>query len=417
MHLALMYNLSLPVVAALLALPVALYTYGNSGLVLADVVSVIGVLAFLRRFHTFEAFCLACAVVLGFAAIVMSLSDNGMAPLRQIGSLIFFFKPCLAYFCALLVIRTEDDARNFFASFSLVAWLVLISLFATIIYSHGGLVRSDSEINGSVFGLPPFGAYGVNSLATYFAVCSFIAFLALSIEKKWKLKLLHLSGAFGFACLTVFSVSREAILGLIVMYTFLMLSMFTKRPASVLFLIVIGIGSLLASLPWLEKSQLFDVKLAQIRTGLELGDWDYLSSGRLRLYTAALHRIAENPFGGTAFLGFDAALQGIFEIESVEGLSPHNQYITAGWKMGIPGALFYLTAVAAMHMKAARNVDGYCKHWLFAFAAGFLLDFANLWDVLIVPNVGALFFFTLGALTAINRRVRVHSSTDARISG
>ena len=72
MHLALMYNLSLPVVAALLALPVALYTYGNSGLVLADVVSVIGVLAFLRRFHTFEAFCLACAVVLGFAAIVMS---------------------------------------------------------------------------------------------------------------------------------------------------------------------------------------------------------------------------------------------------------------------------------------------------------------------------------------------------------
>ena len=85
--------------------------------------------------------------------------------------------------------------------------------------------------------------------------------------------------------------------------------------------------------------------------------------------------------------------------------------------MGIPGALFYLTAVAAMLLKAARNVDGYCKHWLFAFAAGFLLVFANLWDVLIVPNVGALFFFTLGAFTAINRRVRGHSSTDARISG
>ena len=417
MHLALLNNFSICIVAALLALPVALYNYGNSGVVLADVVSVIGALLFLRRFHTYEAFFLAGAAVLGFAAIVLSLGNEGMAPLRQIGSWIFFFKPCLAYFCALFVIRTEDDARRFFGSFSLVAWLVLISLFSTIIYSHGGLVRSDSEINGSVFGLPPFGAFGVNSLATFFAVCSFIGFLAWIIETKRKLKLLHLTGAFGFACLTVFSLSREAILGLLVMYIFFMSSMFSKRPVSVFFLMVIVISGLLASLPWLERSQLFDVKLAQIRTGLELGDWDYLSSGRLRLYTAALHRIAENPFGGTAFLGFDAALQGIFEIESVEGLSPHNQYITAGWKMGIPGALFYLAAVVAMLFRAARDVDGYYRHWLFAFAAGFLLVFANLWDVLMVPNVGALFFFTLGAFTTINRRVRGPSNAAARISG
>ena len=400
--------------ALLLVLPVSVLTYGDTGVVLADLVSTVGAIVFFRRAITAEAFFLLVSIVLATIVCVVSWMVHPDAGIRPLGSLVFFFKPMFAYFVPFLYVRNQGDIDRFFSRFSVFSIPLLASVWVSIALAFDGVVRAESVLHGSFVGLPIFGSYGVNSLAVFYALCAFIAIYVL-LRSVGTIRFVHVSVAFGFGWLAFASLSREAALGLTVMCAVLMLSMVLSRPVWTVGLTVFAATIAALFLPALLASDLLAVKVAQIMDGVASGDWDALSSGRLTLYGAALREIWMNPFVGVGFQGFgDGAIDLPYILDST-GLSPHNQYITAVWKMGIFPAIAYFAVIAVMLRRALAVGTPLARRWCIALVWGVFLVFANLWDVLIIPNVGALVFFILGMFASAGEYERV--DFDDRILG
>ena len=130
----------------------------------------------------------------------------------------------------------------------------------------------------------------------------------------------------------------------------------------------------------------------------------------------ALKELALNPLIGVGFRGFSDATGELSKFGELAGLSPHNQYLTAIWKMGVVASIPYFLMIMAMLGRAFYCLEKYRRHWFVALTIGVILVFCNLWDVLIVPNVGALFFYILGVFAASGRSGDAFSSVNDRIS-
>lgn len=380
----------------LLATPVALFTYGDTGVVLADAVSVLGFFIFLRYLRHPEALFLSASILISFVLCTTHIILNDRDSIYPLGSLVFFFKPCFAYFSAFYLFKQRQSISIFFYRFNAFSLLCLASVIFTIMYQNNGLVRADSYLNGSIFGLKIFGSYGVNSLAIFFSMCSYMAAYPLAVVKGRIARLAFCLVAIGFAYLALMSLSRTAALGAIAMWSTLALLHANRSPLTAAFFFLLLLAGTTFVLSSLSASDMLAAKVSQIQQGLATGDFDSLSSGRLSLYYAATLDILQNPISGSAFHGFTAGAEALTAFDELSGLSPHNQYITTVWKMGPIAALFYFMMLVAMVRKSLKQSSISDRRWLIGLLLGTFVIFCSTWDVLIVPNVGALVFFVLG---------------------
>lgn len=380
----------------LLATPVALFIYGDTGVVLADAVSVLGFFIFLRYLLKPEAVLLGASIAISFVLCITHILLEEGDSIYPLGSLVFFFKPCFAYFSAFYFLRSRKEISSFFYHFNAFSSLCLISIIFTIAYQNKGLVRAESYLNGSIFGLNIFGSYGVNSLAIFFSICSYLAAYPLTVAKGRIARLAFILIATGFGYLALMSLSRTAALGAIMMWSTLAFLYANRSPltAALFFFLLLAGSTFIISV--LGTSDMLAAKVLQIQQGLATGDFDALSSGRLSLYYAATLDILNNPVSGSAFHGFTSGAEALTKFDELSGLSPHNQYITTVWKMGPIAAFFYFMMLVVMVRKSLKKSSSSERRWLIGLLIGTFVIFCSTWDVLIVPNIGALVFFVLG---------------------
>lgn len=385
----------------LLAVPIALINYGSTGIVLADIVCIYGLVVFLKFCRTEEAFLLMSSISI---SVIFILVISGVNYIYVLGSMIFFFKPCFAYFAGMYYSGKVNNKKTFFDKFNIILFLQLISIIYSIYCIGDGVVRADSSINGSIFGVSMFGSYGVNSLAIFFSMCVYIALFSLVESFDKKLKILFAITMLGYGYLTIMSLSRAAIIGVIIMTFSICYAKYAHHLLKFLSFIFASVVIVLLMANTMENSGIFEAKIEQLINGIADNNFDSISSGRFTLYIAAFDDILKNPIVGTAFQGFTSTRNSIEGFDDLNGLSPHNQYITAIWKMGPLAAFFYFIMLAIMVGKAYWYSVLTERQWLVGFLIGVLFVFGNTWDILIVPNVAALFFFILGFF-AFKKRV------------
>jgi O-antigen ligase len=391
------YKFSIVVLAFLLATPLTLYSYETTGVVPADFVSAFGFVIFLAQTRTREGVILLVAIFCALISWAQSAYVFSEASLYTLGSLVFLFKPCFTYFAALYFIKDRGDINRFFNWFGFFVFFVFAGFLYSVVFNFGGVFRSESELQVDLYGFAVFGFYGVNSLAAYIAMCTFFSIFAL----RFKGDLVpRVSMAFIVFCgifLTISSLSREAIVGLFVM--FLSYAIFNKFGLRFLFAVALAF---VVVLPVIFDSQIFEAKVVQVLDGFDSGDFDKISSGRLSLYMAAFQDFYDNPLRGTGFRGFSRNNILLDQFDDVAGLSPHNTYITPFWKGGVFVGLFYIWFLISIVFKSIDCSTLPQRRWLISFYMGFLIFMGNLWDVLIIPNVGAIFFFLCGMFCRIN---------------
>jgi hypothetical protein len=147
-----------------------------------------------------------------------------------------------------------------------------------------------------------------------------------------------------------------------------------------------------------STTEMLASKTAQIVDGIEEGDFDKITSGRLGLQSVAIEQLSHNIFFGNGFHGFQLYTQDIIGFETVEGLSPHNQLVTTFWKMGALASIPYFLSLILLFkmLRLIRGADRYIFFRAFLVVVFFVL--ATVWDVLIIPNFAALLFFVWGAM-------------------
>lgn len=340
-----------------------------------------------------------CAVVLAALSIFLAsilYPDN--VSVRNLISLVFFFKPMFAYFSAALLVSNFQIMKSYLRTMAIMILVLVLSVIFSIAIFHGFLVRAESEINGSFFGLPLFGSYGVNSLAAFYVLLSFIclALYSLGSSSSSVFRFTVFIAFLGSIYLVFGSLSRMAVAGTIPILFYAWKELRNDvRLISIGFVCLLGISIFVSGVPT-DGVGFSGAKADQIKKGVEQGDLDYISSGRLTLYSIALQEVARNPIMGTYFGGYQTHVSSIAGFDTVVGLSPHNQYITAIWKMGVPGALMYFLFLYMIFLKIRSSPLPFSRKWGKRLLFIVLVIFSNLWDVLMVPNVGALFFFSMG---------------------
>ena len=390
------------IIAAAVALytPVAMFTFGGTDLPLSDLVCVVGVILSLNYVGLAFTRLLYLAIVLSiFAGLAIALSVKQDLDERTVFSIIYFYKPYFSIFVAFALVRNKAESAEFFRASVAIIFIVIAAIFTWILIFHSGLVRNDGDLNGAVFGLPLYGSAGVNSLAVYYLLLYFVVLYAKFIYPRLTRtqSVLRMLSLIMLSYMIMMSLSREAIVGFAALLGWYVYAVKQGVIQKVLITVVIvcGIGY---ALTFDATQEMLASKTTQIVEGIEEGDLDKISSGRLTLQSIALLQFSNNVAFGNGFHGFQLYDQTITGYDSIEGLSPHNQYVTTLWKMGAIAALPYLLALCCLWrmMGAGRG----SIHFIF-FRALLIVVFvilANLWDVLIIPNFGALLFFIWGVM-------------------
>jgi hypothetical protein len=379
------------ILAFILAVPLMVMPYSSTGVTLPDLVCIIGMVFFLKNMRTFPAAILFTIIILGIFSIMASIAFGNSNAIFQIGSLIFFIKPCFAYFAATSIIKSNQDLNYFFLNFKKIFSLVITLLTISIIFTYKGIFRLEGDLQADLLGLPVAGTYGTNSLASYLAFGGLMLLYPNKIKSP--IAIFIKVAFFGTLALVLLTLSREAILFFLVTYLCLQLSLGNiKKFILIMILLTMSIIMMIY-----YESAIFEAKVNQVAVGLENMDLDHISSGRISLYQAALEGVYKNPLTGRSFLGFDGSESYLDQYDQLDGLSPHNSYLIGFWKAGIFFGLTYILFIAYTTRKALKSLAGLQKIWFTSFLVGFLLVLCNLWDVLLVPIIGPLYFFLCGA--------------------
>lgn len=398
------HDILILVVALLLVLPITIFNYKLTGIPLSDLVCLAGVYFFLKNIYLPLALMLFLSLSFALFSAILGIALYDLSPVLVLGSLLFLFKPCFAYFVSLSLIKSWGDVRFFFFSFSWLVVVLIISVFFSLLFSYGMVVRAEGVLNGDFWGIPLFGAYGVNSLAAFYVMLSLgLVFTILYINGSSRAFFVFIAVFFLLGFLIFLTVSRMAVLGFVVVLIGLIVHLMRNsllKGIVVAFLILLVAFIVFA---WAHQSGLLDAKLNQIAQGLNSGDFNYLSSGRIDLYLAAITQILSSPFWGAAFGGYEVTFISIDGYDSLAGLSPHNQYITLLWKMGFPAAISYLLFLG-LAVKSSLNSYSELRGWAILLSLVVLLIFCAFWDALLIPNVAAVYFFFLGVLSNERRK-------------
>lgn len=395
------------ITCSLLVFPFPLYTYYETGIPLSDIICVIGAFALIGLIRSFEAIIVLVSIFLAILSVFFAtvLEFDG-ASMRNLLSLIFFFKPLFAYFAGAVLIDSKEKVTLYMSTMAVMGLVLMLGVWVSIALSYGLVVRAESELNGNFFGIPLFGAFGVNSLAAFYVVIGFIAIVAYDLSKHTFVRVVSLLTFVASLALVFGSLSRMAALGAICLlfFTWKDRSIRGKVGGMIVASALIAVGGII-----LLESTAYDLsfkgaKINQIEKGIEEGDLDYISSGRITLLRAAIDDVRDNPLMGSYFGGYQVNRSAIDGFEIIEGLSPHNQYITAIWKMGVFGGLMYFLFLGLIFYRIRKSIDPVVRKWGTRLSIIFLMLFSLFWDVLIIPNVGALFFFIMGAFVYGGRK-------------
>lgn len=395
------FRLILPI---LLALPIAIFQIFETEIPLSDLVLVIGFGYFLTSLNTKAAGYFTLVVICALISVIwIQLENGGSGGLRPYLSVIFFLKPLLGYFAARGIVKTDSDHIVVIRVLSLGMSAAIVSIFADVIVNFSGISRYDSYMNGSVFGLTQYATYGVNSAASfYFVMFAVILHSLINLPNNRFIQFFHILALPCCAYLILGSLSREVILGFI----FFIYLFYLTRVAYVKLILFVLLALISFVFLYFFAGTLFDSsfltsKIDQIVDGWAMGDLNYMTSGRIDLYDVAVSQILQNPFVGTGFHGYQLLPELIsFDLDPV-GLSPHNQYLTTVWKGGIVFLigyylyLLFLLKKSKVFLRKFRQFDS-----LSIYVVCVLLIMANVWDVLMIANFGAAFFFILGVLEA-----------------
>jgi len=362
-----------------------------------------------EKFYITAAFVLAVISVL-FNAVFVSRNVE-TAPFL---SLVYFFSPYLLFFSGYRLVTSDEDMsfalRWFSVIFALVSFVVVSGIFAA-----GGTVRVEGELLGSLLGLKLYGTYGVNSLAVFFA--TMFAVLVVHVfygERHRHIAVVpYLLGMAGLLFLLIGSLSREAILGC-GLFLFLSILYLMKRSP----LLGLILGGTIAALGFVVADRygeaiglIWSSKLGVGSSALGEGDLDAFSSGRITLYRYAVMDILRDPIFGNGFHGFFLHnVPGLHDEAIAGNNSPHNQFLTAVWKMGLVAGTFYLLFIyrCMKNLYLLQRSEGkaamYTGLWILMLV--YLLVFCSFWDVLLVPLIGMFLMFLLGGVARIHAMER-----------
>lgn len=385
--------------AVLLAVPLVILPYQSTSVVLADLLALFGAFCFLRMAVTRVSLLLLIAVFFGLISVLYGTLFQDKEIGRQLGSLIFFIKPCFGYFAARNLIRNREALDKFIGGFKAIFSVFISVVFLSLLNLGVGQFRIDGDLNVDLFGLPIAGTYGVNSLASFLACGAFILLFPSFEQKNRFSRRYFFAFMYLVSTLIIFlTLSREAILAAVLMLLAYIVFIRGLMFGGAGLIIIIGLFSVFTF-----DNPMFEAKFRQLEFGIENLDLDYISSGRLSLYEAAIEGLIKRPFVGVSFAGFSGTEAGLSQYDEYSGLTPHNFFLTAIWKGGVFFGLFYLSFLLHVTRSSFNGSSGLAKSWLISFVLGVLLVLSNLWDVLIVPNIAILYYFLCGAMANSDR--------------
>lgn len=389
----------------LLAVPIVFIKIAGIDAPLSDLTLLFSLPIFLFGPISKEKILLSICILLSVISIfAVSVFYADQIELNPIVSFIYFFRPYFAYFLAVYLIRDKVDFDLQFTLFARIFSFVAIVISASIILS-GSPVRIDGELMGNFLGLAVFGTYGVNSLAVLYVLMFVVIFVNLISKNEENLyfRVFHILGLCALIFMILGSASREALLGFIVFLSFYTVAYLKKNKVKAMIVVGLIIYSLVAL--YFRFQDLIDgallVVINRSLDAFESGDWDEFSSGRFSLVSLALKDIGTSPLFGTGFYGFN-----LFNKLSLENSSPHNQYITSLWKMGLFAATFYFLFIFSI-VKGSKVSYSSTRAYFIALGIRRLslvvfAVFCLTWDVLMVPNVSMIFMFLIGACVKLN---------------
>ncbi|MBC7490360.1 MAG: O-antigen ligase family protein [Glaciimonas sp.] len=385
-----------------LGIPVTIFYLDDNEIPLSDLVLFAGLIFLIKDVNTKAARYFILVSVFAFLSVIwIQLTTDITSGFRPYLSVVFFLKPLLGYFAARGVVKANSDYIFVLKLLSWVMSISILAIFVDVLIVHSGVSRAESYINGSVFGMDQYAAYGVNSAASYYFVIFAVVLYSLAyIQNRYWCTVIKVLSLFCSAYLIFGSLSREVIVGFML---FLMLYYLSQRRQVRYMLLLFAIlGAWISWYTFLDQiieSTFLTAKIVQIVDGWSSGDLDYVTSGRLGLYEVALKQWIRSPLFGTGFHGYLLFPEYItFDIEPV-GLSPHNQYLTTLWKGGILFFIAYWCYLVFLLRKSGviRSVSNN-PDLMLSFYICTLVVLASVWDVLMVANFGTTFFFLLGIL-------------------
>lgn len=355
-----------------------------------------------EKFYITAAFVLSLISVLFNAVFVSDRVE--MSPFL---SMVYFFSPYPLFFSGYALIRDERVLSRVLQWFSGIFAVVSILVVSGILAS-GGMVRVDGELLGSLLGLKLYATYGVNSLAVFFATMFAIVVIHVFYGGHYRKPgvVFHLAGMAALLFLMIGSLSREAVLGC---GLFILLSGMRLAKENPLYgLLSAGVAGTLAYTVADRYGEAIGLIWAS-KLGVSVlgeGDLDAFSSGRITLYRYAIKDILTNPIFGNGFHGFFLHHPPGLHANAIAGNnSPHNQFLTAIWKMGLLAGGFYLLFL----YKCMKNLY-LLRRWgggkamfagLWVLMVVYVLVFCSFWDVLLVPLIGMFLMFLLGGTARI----------------
>jgi hypothetical protein len=166
-----------------------------------------------------------------------------------------------------------------------------------------------------------------------------------------------------------------------------------------LFFLAAGFGVFLAT----DSGVLWLTKLERDATSLPAGEIDTVATGRVLLWTCLVEDLVRNPITGAGFYGV-AATAGCALFDREDGLSPHQQYLGAVWKMGLPVGLSYFVWLAMLAWPAWRHRHaGPLDRGLWALVLAYATAWCLVWDSLTLTMLGGPVLLLLGGGVNANR--------------
>lgn len=392
-------KLSIGFLSALLIIPIDItngYWETFSIPIIAIIIPV--ALVYFLKSNSKESLLMLFALFFSCLAILAVLPFSSSISIKPLGSIFLFFSPVTFYFLSRKIIITNSEFVFFLKASLYSSTLLIFSLCLSIFIFGDGVIREMGVMKGDFFLLSLSGTYGVHTLVAHYFLISIIVFYyaksgyasKLDIFASWIVLLFLLY-------LMIFSLSREVLLAIIFTASILIFRYLSTSKAIILLLLVILTVSLGVFYLFDDNSS-WATKVAQTMAADSLNE---LSSGRIELQKLAISQLANSPFTGTGFHGYELNFTSSEGYDDLRGWSTHAYYLTTIWKMGLVAGTFFLIFLFLITKDSMNYSKKYFheSHKMYSVAVICFFIFINLlWDALLATSVMSLFSFLVGSM-------------------
>lgn len=345
-----------------------------------------------------------------FLSLLTILLVNENYDFHPFLSLIYFYKPYLAFLLGYAILNSRKNLEYFFFNYLFFSFFLLILIFYRVIAKP-----YSADLSYFFYNISIVGANGRNAYLVMVALSAMIGMILLisSTNKKYQL----FAGIYTIiaSLLVCIALSRQAIVALFIFYLLLGLNVLFRGNKHQKLLLI---GTLLIYALLLFVTVFFfqkvlagywETKITRDVQAITTLDINKFSADRLTIYYALLKDILQSPFVGIAFKSLPSYLS---EIPSQLGphtqLSPHSQYLGAYWKMGLLPFVFYLYFLGALYFciwKLNQVQQDMFYYGILALMSVMLFVLAFFQDVLLFPISGVLFSLICGGCVAMLKNI------------